>query len=176
MRRRPTEPESRPHVLLVMVDQWPGRFLGAAGHPVLADPDDRPACAQRRALHARLSRMPDLHPGAAHADDRHDHAHPWRPRVRHGQPHACAADHRAVLQERRLSGVRRGKLHVYPPRDRIGFDDVLLAEEGRPHLGTVDDHDLYLADRGFAGQQFMHGMNNNNYMFRTHRTILVFSG
>ena len=28
-----------------------------------------------------------------------------------------------------------GKLHVYPPRDRVGFDDVLLSEEGRPHLG-----------------------------------------
>ncbi|KSV73567.1 hypothetical protein N183_24340 [Sinorhizobium sp. Sb3] len=24
-----------------------------------------------------------------------------------------------------------GKLHVYPQRDRIGFDDALLAEEGR---------------------------------------------
>ena len=24
-----------------------------------------------------------------------------------------------------------GKLHVFPQRDRIGFDDVLLAEEGR---------------------------------------------
>jgi len=32
-----------------------------------------------------------------------------------------------------------GKLHVYPPRDRIGFDDALLAEEGRPHLGGTDD-------------------------------------
>ena len=29
-----------------------------------------------------------------------------------------------------------GKLHVYPQRDRIGFDDVLLDEEGRPHLGS----------------------------------------
>ena len=32
---------------------------------------------------------------------------------------------------------------------------------------AVDDHDLYLADRGYAGQQFLHGMNNNNYMHRT---------
>ncbi|MCB2056076.1 MAG: sulfatase-like hydrolase/transferase, partial [Geminicoccaceae bacterium] len=51
-------------------------------------------------------------------------------------------------------------------RDRIGFDDVLLAEEGRPHLGAVDDHDLYLADRGHPGKKFLHGMNNNNYMNR----------
>jgi arylsulfatase A-like enzyme len=59
-----------------------------------------------------------------------------------------------------------GKLHVYPPRDRIGFDDVLLAEEGRPHLGAIDDYEMFLADRGYPGQQYLHGMNNNNYMHR----------
>jgi len=59
-----------------------------------------------------------------------------------------------------------GKLHVYPQRDRIGFDDVLLAEEGRPQLGAVDDYDLYLAEAGHAGEQFAHGMNNNDYLFR----------
>jgi len=59
-----------------------------------------------------------------------------------------------------------GKLHVYPPRDRIGFDEVQLAEEGRPHLGATDDYEIFLADRGFPGQQFAGGMNNNNYMHR----------
>jgi arylsulfatase A-like enzyme len=59
-----------------------------------------------------------------------------------------------------------GKLHVYPPRDRIGFDDVLLAEEGRPHLGAIDDYDVYLAEQGASGEQFMHGMNNNDYIYR----------
>ena len=47
-----------------------------------------------------------------------------------------------------------GKLHVYPPRDRIGFDDVLLAEEGRPHLGGIDDFEMFLADQG-------HELNNS---------------
>jgi len=32
-----------------------------------------------------------------------------------------------------------GKLHVYPQRDRIGFEDVGLFEEGRHHLGNVLD-------------------------------------
>ena len=27
-----------PNVLLVLVDQWPGRLLGAAGHPVIQTP------------------------------------------------------------------------------------------------------------------------------------------
>ena len=59
-----------------------------------------------------------------------------------------------------------GKLHVYPPRDRIGFDDVRLAEEGRPKLGAIDDYEVYLSEQGHAGEQFMHGMNNNDYLNR----------
>ena len=62
--------------------------------------------------------------------------------------------------------VAIGKLHVYPPRDRIGFDDVLLAEEGRPKLGAIDDYEMFLASQGHAGEQFMHGMNNNDYLNR----------
>jgi arylsulfatase len=60
-----------------------------------------------------------------------------------------------------------GKLHVYPQRDRIGFEEALIAEEGRSHLGGADDYEMFLADRGFPGQQFLHGMSNNEYSWRT---------
>jgi arylsulfatase A-like enzyme len=59
-----------------------------------------------------------------------------------------------------------GKLHVYPQRARIGFEDVLLAEEGRPHWGVWDDYDIYLGEQGHAGRQFLHGMSNNQYTAR----------
>ena len=59
-----------------------------------------------------------------------------------------------------------GKMHLYPQRDRIGFDDILLAEEGRAQLGAVDDYDMYLAEQGAAGEQYLHGMNNNDYLHR----------
>jgi arylsulfatase A-like enzyme len=59
-----------------------------------------------------------------------------------------------------------GKLHVYPQRNRIGFDDVILGEEGRPQQGVVDDYELFLGDCGYAGQQFAHGMCNNEYLNR----------
>jgi len=49
---------------------------------------------------------------------------------------------------------------IYPQRHSIGFDDVLLAEEGRAQYGVVDDDETYLAERGYAGQQFFHGMDN----------------
>ena len=62
-----------------------------------------------------------------------------------------------------------GKLHVYPQRNRIGFDEVVLNEEGRHHLdsGFGDDWEMYLADEGFPGQEYAHGLNNNDYVTRT---------
>ena len=57
-----------------------------------------------------------------------------------------------------------GKLHVYPQRNRIGFDDCLLNEEGRHHLGmSGDDYEQYLAEAGYAGQEFFGGQCSNDY-------------
>ena len=54
-----------------------------------------------------------------------------------------------------------GKLHVYPQRNRIGFNDVILDEEGRQMYGVVDDYELFLGDQGYAGRFFEHGMSHN---------------
>ena len=69
----------------------------------------------------------------------------------------CAAGYQAYAA---------GKLHVYPPRARAGFHDVALCEEGRPQLGPTDDYEIYLGEQGLAGQQFLHGMSNNDYVCR----------
>ncbi len=60
-----------------------------------------------------------------------------------------------------------GKLHVYPQRDRIGFEEVVLNEEGRNHLGMLrDDYELFLLDHGYTGQELTHAMGNNHYTVR----------
>ncbi len=59
-----------------------------------------------------------------------------------------------------------GKLHVYPARNRIGFEEVVSFEEGRPQLGGPDDWEIDLADHGEAGNGYAHGMSNNGYEFR----------
>ena len=60
-----------------------------------------------------------------------------------------------------------GKLHVYPQRDRIGFDDVILSEEGRHHLGMrADDYELFLVEEGYAGQAWAHGLGHAAFMSR----------
>lgn len=156
----------RPNILLVLVDQWPGPLLGAAGHPVI----QTPTLDQLAGMGVRFSRAYSECPICI----------PARRTLMTGTTTRTHGDRifgtvnrmpelPTIAQSFRDGGYQAmavGKLHVYPPRDRIGFDDVLLSEEGRPHLGTVDDHDQYLASRGYPGQQFMHGMNNNNYMYR----------
>src|SRR5699024_6921050 len=58
------------------------------------------------------------------------------------------------------------QLHVHPPRDRIGFDDVLLHEEGRSQWGVSDDYERHLFHEGYAGRAYTHGMGNNQYVAR----------
>jgi arylsulfatase A-like enzyme len=158
---------SRPNVLFVTVDQWPGSLLGIAGHPVVETPTlDQLARIGTRytrayaecpiCIPARRSMMTGSSP-RRHGDREFQPALPM-PR-----------DLPTLAQCFRDGGYQAsaiGKLHVYPTRDRIGFDDALIAEEGRSNLGGVDDYELFLADQGFPGQQFMHGMSNNEYSWR----------
>lgn len=64
--------------------------------------------------------------------------------------------------------VALGKLHVYPQRNRIGFDEVLLCEEGRHHLGgnVQDDFERFRAHQGYTSRELSHGMGNNVYTTR----------
>jgi arylsulfatase len=156
----------KPNVLLITADHWPAALLGVAGHPVVQTPTldqlarngvrytnaytECPVC-----IPARRTLMTGT-PPRTHGD-------------RVFKTFELTPALPTLAQSFRDAGYQAfavGKLHVYPQRDRIGFDDVILAEEGRPHLGAVDDYDLFLADQGYAGQGFAHGMCNNEYWTR----------
>ena len=156
-----------PHVLLITTDHWPAALLGSAGHPVIHTPtldqlarngtrftnaySECPIC-----IPARRTLMTGC-PPRDHGD-------------RTFQVTLRMPEQPTLAQCFRDAGYQAfavGKLHVYPQRDRIGFDDVLLAEEGRPHWGVTDDYEVFLGQRGFAGRQFEHGMSNNEYLTRT---------
>jgi len=59
-----------------------------------------------------------------------------------------------------------GKLHVYPQRNRIGFEESQIVEEARYEFGITDDYQLWLGEQGLVGQEFLHGMGNNTYHSR----------
>ncbi|WP_299651118.1 sulfatase-like hydrolase/transferase [uncultured Jannaschia sp.] len=157
----------RPHVLLITVDQWPGHLLASAGHPVIETPtldqlarigvrytncySEVPIC-----IPARRSLMTGT-TARRHGD-------------RDFQPALPMPDLPTLAASFAGAGYQcysTGKLHVFPPRDRIGFHDAMLAEEGRGNLGGPDDYEMFLTDQGHAGTQFLHGMSNNEYGWTT---------
>lgn len=158
--------DDRPHVLLITTDHWPASLLGVAGHPLVQTPtldqlarngtrftnaySECPVC-----IPARRTLMTGM-PPRGHGDRTFQTTLPMP-----DCPTLAGCFRAAGYQTKAV-----GKVHVHPARDRIGFDDVLLCEEGRPHWGVTDDYELFLGDRGFAGRQFDHGMSNNEYTAR----------
>lgn len=154
------------HVLFIQVDQWAGGYFGYEGHPTVMTPTiDRLAkdglCFDRCystcpvCIPARRSLMTGMSP-RSHGDRVYS--------ARMVMPEAVT-----LAQAFRDGGYRSvavGKLHVYPQRSRIGFDEVILQEEGRYEFGETDDYQVWLGEQGYAGQEFLHGMGNNVYYTR----------
>jgi arylsulfatase len=156
----------RPNILLITTDHWPAHLLGCAGHPVIETPtlDELARCGVRYTnaysecpvcIPARRSLLTGQSP-RTHGDRTFQTTLPMP-----GVPTIADCFKGAGYQ-----CFAVGKLHVYPQRARAGFDDVILAEEGRPHWGVWDDYDIFLGDQGFAGRQFDHAMSNNQYSAR----------
>ena len=157
---------TRPNVLLVTADQWPGALLGVAGREDVDTPTlDRIALNGIRFTNAH-SECPICIPARRSlmtgTDPRTHGDRVFQPALtRPALPHLAEVFRGAGYQTGAV-----GKLHVYPARDRIGFEEVVSYEEGRPQLGGPDDWDLWLSDHGLAGQGHAHGMSNNGYEFR----------
>lgn len=157
---------SRKNVLMISTDHWFASLMGCAGHPVVMTPTlDQLAADGIRftncistcpvCIPARRSLMTGMSP-ESHGDRVYSDRMPM--------PEATT-----LAQAFRDAGYQTyavGKLHVYPQRDRIGFDDVVLMEEGRYEFGVVDDYQTWLGEQGYAGQEFMHAMGNNSYLTR----------
>ena len=158
--------KTKSNILLVLMDQWSGKRLGISGNKFIQTPtldqlakngtlytnaySEAPICIPaRRSLYTGTS--PRTH------GDRIFKKTNLMPKNLKTFPECFVkAGYQAFCV---------GKLHVYPTRDRIGFQEAIIAEEGRPHLG-IDDYDIFLAENGNPGQQFMHGMSNNSYIHR----------
>jgi arylsulfatase A-like enzyme len=158
--------DSRSNVLLICADHWAAEHLGFAGNPAIITGglNEIASCGIRYTnaysecpvcIPARRTLMTGMSP-KSHGD-------------RAFNDQLTFPNVTTLAQAFRDAGYQAdavGKLHVHPQRDRIGFDSVLLDDEGRPQWGTLDDYDIYLGDQGLAGRQYDHGMSNNQYYWR----------
>ncbi len=154
------------NVLFIGTDEWPGYLFGHKGRKDIMTPtidflaregicmensySECPVC-----IPARRSLMTGLSP--RHHGDRVYSDRMTMPDV----PTLASVFHGNGYQT-----IAVGKLHVYPQRDRIGFDEALITEEGRYEFGVTDDHQIWLGEHGYTGEQFLHGMGNNTYYTR----------
>ncbi|MCH2306443.1 MAG: sulfatase-like hydrolase/transferase [SAR202 cluster bacterium] len=161
----------KPNVLLISVDHWPGRFLSALGHPVVLTPTldqllangvgftnaycTTPMCvpARRELMTGTFARTHGNRGGSGNGNS-NTKSHPTNTLAKAFVDYGYQA-----------YGV--GKLHVSPSRNRIGFNDVLLNEEGRMRYLSKekDDYEIFLSEQGNPGLEFAGG-HSNNYDFR----------
>lgn len=162
-----SETSGKPNVLLVTVDQWPGHALGCAGHPVIETPTLDFLARIGRRFEMAFAECPVCIPSRRSlmlgATSRAHGDRTFQPSLEMPSSMPTVAD---CFREAGYQSAAIGKLHVYPKRDRIGFDEALIAEEGRGNLGGDDDYEIFLTDNGHPGEQFMHGMGNNEFLTR----------
>lgn len=156
----------RPNVLLICTDHWPAELRASRGHPSVLTPtvdalagrgveftsmySECPVCIPaRRGI--MTGTFPKTHGDRVYSDRME------MPDV----PTLAETFHQAGYQ---TSAV--GKLHVYPQRNRIGFEEALITEEARYDFGVTDDYQIWLGEHGYTGQEFLHGMPSNMYYTR----------
>ncbi len=158
----------RPNVLLICTDHWPAGLLGCAGHSHILTPTLDQLAANGVRFTNAYSTTPICIPARRSLmTGTTARTHGDRVFKEYEPMPAHLPTMPAIFGEAGYQCFAVGKLHVYPQRDRIGFDDVILYEEGRHHLDNLrDDYERYLETQGFTGQELTHGMGNNVYTTR----------
>ena len=161
----------QPNILLICTDHWSGLLRGAAGHPVAMTPtiDQLARCGTTytQAYSACTSCIPARRSLYTGMSPRANGLRTYREGIELPDVPLLAD----LFREAGYQSHCVGKLHVSPQRDRIGFDDVLLEEQGRHQFqdvpdGDADDWELFLADQGYGGQEYASGMTQNSWVTR----------
>ena len=156
----------KPNVLLICTDHWPGLLTRPAGHPVVMTP----TIAQLARCGVHYTNAYSACPACLPARRSLMTGTTQRTQGQRTNKSTPMPDLPTLAQTFRCGGYQAfgvGKLHVVPNRDRIGFDDVVLNNEGMRKAGDHgDDWHQYVTERGYPGQVFAAGMSNVDYMTR----------
>jgi arylsulfatase A-like enzyme len=169
-----TVADSRPNIVFVLVDQWRADCLGAAGHPVVETPHlerlfaegvrfERAYAAVPTCIAARASILTGLTP-------RHHGRVGYREHVPWDYEHTLPG----LLSDAGYQTHCIGKMHVYPTRRRLGFDDVRLHDgylhvvrDGISDYTGDDDYLVWLRERlGTGADTIDGGLGCNGYVAR----------
>jgi arylsulfatase len=164
---------SRPNIVLICVDQWRGDCLSIDGHPTVHTPYlDRQAlegCRFGRAYSATPTCIParaELFTGLSQTSH-------GRVGYQDGVPWTYPVTMAGELTRHGYQTQAIGKMHVYPERLQLGFQNVIL-HDGYLHfarradnLDRIDDYIPWLRlQLGRDADYFEHGINCNSIVAR----------
>ncbi|MFW6599560.1 arylsulfatase [Propionibacteriaceae bacterium Y2011] len=143
--------QDRPNIVLICVDQWRGDALSAAGHPVVRTPHVDELARNGTRFSRAYSATPTCVPArvalfTGQSPERHGR-YGYRDGVPFSRAHPVTMQ--GVLGANGYQTQAIGKMHVYPERARVGFDDVRL-HDGFLHFSrryggrNLEAHDDYL--------------------------------
>ncbi len=170
-------PHSRPNVVLIMADQWRGDCLSCAGHPTVRTKYLDQFASQGVRFTRAYTATPTCVPARAGLYTGMSHRQHGRIGYRDGihwtYPNTIAKSFGdAGYQTQAI-----GKMHVYPERHHVGFDNVILhgalgiIRRGKQELGDpglVDDYNVWLKQQTgrYEADFFEHGIQGNSILAR----------
>lgn len=153
---------SRPNVLLICTDQLRADFLGCNGHPIVQTPHIDELAGNGMNFRAAMSECPVCCPARRILMTGRD---PFGIHMFQNQDLQDFPEGPKLAELVGANGYQThavGKMHTWPPRSRMGFDDIELNEEGRTagHL-YPDDYTQFVQEAGLGPQINAHGLGNN---------------
>lgn len=160
---------NKPNIIFITTDQMRDDFMGCAGNEIIQTPSmdhlarrgvrfGQAVSGQPVCIPARASIMTGLE---GHSLGITEYQEGFEIPTRDTLPQ--------LLRDGGYQTKSVGKMHVYPERCHYGFESMQICEEGRiigqanNEFKGYDDYEMWLAEQGYSGQAFGHGMANNGH-------------
>jgi arylsulfatase A-like enzyme len=166
---------SQPNVLLICVDQWRGDALGCESHPVVMTPHLDQLAAEGARFRRAYTATPSCIPARAALYTGLSQTATGRVGYQDGVPWDYPVTVASEFTRQGYQTQAIGKLHVYPERSQIGFQNVIL-HDGYLHfarrkprdIGLVDDYLPWLREKTGdpRADYFDNGVNCNSQVAR----------
>lgn len=169
-----TSPDQRPNIILINVDQWRGDCLSIGGHPVVETPYLDQLATEGARFTRAYSATPTCIPARAALHTGLSQRTHGRVGYRDGVPWNYQTTLAGEFTRHGYQTQAVGKMHVYPERSQMGFQNVIL-HDGFLHFGRQRERNLDLTDDylpwlrnrlGREADHFDHGINCNSQVAR----------
>jgi arylsulfatase A-like enzyme len=152
---------------MICCDHLRADNLGCNGHPVMMTPQIDKLAAQGVNFQRTHSECPVCVPARRILMTGMNPYHIHMDRNRDTQPFPEGPKLAELFTRNGYQTFASGKLHTCPQRNRIGFEDVQLNEEGRKQGGLIrDDYETFLMENNLQHLAYTHGLGNNQYGLR----------